>query len=330
MYYNFSDHTTDMNLEAVHLLNSFNRKYEVIAFHHLDHNSPRQIIGEKSFLCIFCKAGKPTAKFETKAHALPNFIGNNTLFTHRECDACNSRFGRLLESEFAGFMHLDHLVSGVKGKNGLLKFRHSDATIQTDGALIDWSNIPNEHLQYDKEAGTIRVKQIMPAFTPVAIYKCLVKMAIGLMPDSELSHFRETIEWICEDNHNLTKFRFEELWFLFGSASTLENYSGISALVLRRKIIDDNKIPYMIFRLTYANFVFHVPIPLSIFPDTGNWQDIPYMPTLCDLEFGFGKMNLQATNFAGTEKIKGTEKQFVIRDLDHSGTVSEAVADGKE
>jgi hypothetical protein len=52
--------------------------------------------GEKIFLgdknsriCRFCGQAKPEVSFRKEAHALPESIGNKSLFTYYECDACN-------------------------------------------------------------------------------------------------------------------------------------------------------------------------------------------------------------------------------------------------
>lgn len=312
-----------MNIDAIHRLNEFNKRYQPISSYHLNSESERKIIGEKIFSCIFCGLSKPEVSFKSKAHALPNFIGNNKLFTDRECDKCNAKFGKTLESHFAGFMHLDHTISGVKGKNGFLKFKSSDALIQTDGGSIDWKNVPPENITVDKIGGKIHIKQKIPTFVPIGVYKCLVKMAITIMLEDQLIHFKNTIKWLNEDDHAKTAFPLTELWFIYGASSTIDSHSGISSVLFRRTLQASKGLPFSIFQLTYANFVFMVPIPLSDMDEQTNWKEIPYCPTLLEMEYGYGRRQLQLLNFCQTDPLAGVEMTITATDLDDSGTYEE-------
>lgn len=88
-------------------------------------------------------------------------------------------------------MHLDHSIFGVKGRNGFVKFKTKDATIQTDGAKVAWSDIPNENLEFDEKTFSLTIRQKMATYVPVAVYKCLVKMALTIMPEEDVPHFLE-------------------------------------------------------------------------------------------------------------------------------------------
>ncbi|RZK26205.1 MAG: hypothetical protein EOO43_03495 [Flavobacterium sp.] len=316
MYYNFSNDTNDMNEEALGSLREVLNQYEILSSYHLSKESKRVIIGEKDFKCIFCQRSKPEVRFKSKAHALPQLIGNNTLFTHRECDICNAKFGRILESHFANFMHLDHLVAGMKGKEGHLKFKTQDALVVTDGANINWSKIPDENLKYDAEAGKMQIKQKVPTFIPVGVYKCLVKMALTTIPVERLSNFESTLEWLSEDSHTATNFSFKELPLIYGSSSTSDQVSEISAIVIERKDKTAVHQPRFMFRLTYRNFVFQIAIPLADQEDMKAWKNLPYIPNLLDLEHGFDRLNYIGLNFSSTEPFSGLVTTYTVIDLD--------------
>ncbi len=42
--------------------------------------------------CRFCDRDSADATFRTAAHAIPELLGNKTLFTLEECDQCNAFF----------------------------------------------------------------------------------------------------------------------------------------------------------------------------------------------------------------------------------------------
>jgi ribosomal protein S14 len=54
MYYNFGDHTTDMNKEALYGLNEVMKVYVPIASYHINDASSKQILGKGIFRCRFC------------------------------------------------------------------------------------------------------------------------------------------------------------------------------------------------------------------------------------------------------------------------------------
>lgn len=321
MYYNYSDHSTDMNKEVLSSLNEFGKYYSVIVTHNLMDSSSKQFIGKKNHECRFCGRPFPYVSFKNDAHALPHFIGNNKLFTNQECNTCNNKFGRLLETEFAKYMHLNHTFSGVRGKTGFPEFKRHDAKITTTGTFIDWKDIPQENLDFDQSSGVLTVKQIMPTFIPIAVYKCLVKMAMTIMPDQELLNFDDTLKWISEDDHSISAFSFNHLWLLQGNVQTTERFTGISAVLVKRKENTDKTQPFMMFRLTYGTSIFQIPIPLSKEDHSISHNIIPYIPNLHDLEHGYGKIQFQLSNFNTIEAQKGTEMILKITDLDRTGTI---------
>jgi hypothetical protein len=48
----------------------------------------------------FCGEISPEVTFKLEAHALPEALGNKSLTTTHECDACNQGFGRGIENDF--------------------------------------------------------------------------------------------------------------------------------------------------------------------------------------------------------------------------------------
>jgi len=325
MFYNFNDHTTDMNREALAALNIFAARYDAIAHYHLRSESPEIILGEGLYMCRFCGRGAGETTFKKIAHAIPHATGNRWLFSHYECDECNTHFGRILENQFGNFMHLHHTLSHIKGKKGASKFIQANEgiSIVNDGKLIDWQGVPQEDINYDQAGGLLTVKQRMPGFIPVAVYKTLVKIALTIMPEPELQHFRETITWLNEKSHEETSFKFESLWMIFGSFENNISWDQLSVVLSKRKLEDNLNLPYMLFNLSYANFDFQLPVPLCSLdkPKTFNYQSITYLPHLCDLKYGLGKLKLNAMTLHGRETVRGETMTIIVKDLDGTGTV---------
>ncbi|KIA92251.1 hypothetical protein OC25_17600 [Pedobacter kyungheensis] len=320
-FYNYNNGDTNFDRDALNALNVIDHQYQIMAYHHLTAGSPKQFLGINNKICRFCNQRWPVVKFKKIAHALPRCIGNNVLFSYNECDDCNNKFGRLLETQFANFMNLDHTITGIRGKKGYPKYKMENAAITTTGSFIDWKEVPPENIDFDQQAGIVRITQKMPGYIPIAVYKSFVKMALTLVPEDEMPNFSKTLEWINEKSHQGSQFQFDALSMLQGKVSSTQREAGISAIVLKRKAQTDESHPYMMFRLTYGSFMFQLPIPLSIKDSVSGFAQFPYIPTMHDLKYGFNKLELARLNLRSTE-VQKTEMTVTITDLDKSGTIS--------
>jgi hypothetical protein len=320
MYINFKDQTTDMNRVALFGFNKFLQEYDILASYKIDEgqNKPT-ILGAKEFKCRFCGKSKPETTFRNRAHALPEFIGNSSLLSHYECDNCNSRFGRELESQFANFMQLNHTMFAVKGKSGFPKFKLTNGTsIKSDGKLIDWDGIPNDKLSYDNYTSTLVATQKVPSFVPVAVYKALLKMALTIMPHDELKTFSETMNWLNAPIHN-NGFEIQPLWVLYGSLNSNDRFPHIGASLLKRKNLKDFEIAPMLFRLNYANFQFDLPLPLFYKGKMIPLKQMPYLPNLFDLRDGYGTLDMRFIDFSYGGVISDHSMTFTLVDQDGTG-----------
>jgi hypothetical protein len=316
---------TDMNSEALRYLDHYTSLYEIVTSHHLTAKSDKQVLGKNTFQCRFCGNIKPNVTFKKKAHAIPEFIGNRALFSQWECDQCNSKFGRLLEANFANFMHLNHTLYGISGKNGNPVFKTGDGTrIETKDSLIDWQGVPDENIELDTANSSVQIKQKMPSFIPVAVFKTLVKMALTIIPETELKYFSNTIEWLLEDEHRTSRFLINDLWMYYGTFESADRCDQLSVVLAKKRQLDNQQLPYMLFNLNYGNFDFQLPIPLCTIDEDRifNQSSITYLPHLTDFKHGFGKMALHAFNMYYKEQIVGKEMTFILTDISGNGTIA--------
>lgn len=157
-------------------------------------------------LCRFCGKSKPTATFNTKAHAIPEFIGNKELFSYFECDKCNHAFGISIENDFSNYLGAYRTFSQIRGKKKvptyITKADKSRIDMSVDGLKIH--NYEDDSiLTHDSENNSIIFHTLKKPYTPIGIYKCLTKMALSIMPDEQLTFFQETVEWInCTEHRN--------------------------------------------------------------------------------------------------------------------------------
>jgi hypothetical protein len=63
-------------------------------------SSNEKVVARGACAAGFCGESSPEDTFKLEAHALPEALGNKSLTTTYECDACNQGFGRGIENDF--------------------------------------------------------------------------------------------------------------------------------------------------------------------------------------------------------------------------------------
>ena len=147
-------------------------------------------------------------------------VGNSSLFTRELCDECTKQFADTIDAEFARF----------------------------------WESL--EALR----AGTASFRQIRaPTAIPIAAYKSLIRMALSIMPEQELSSFTDTIEWVNNPDHAFDRS-------LFGGAGCLAYQTHVPYRAawasLSCRIEEDAPFPYMLFFLGAERLILQVHLPL--------------------------------------------------------------------
>ena len=172
----------------------------------------RTEIGDKeNQVCRFCRKSKPEVSFRSDAHAIPESLGNKSLFANYECDRCNQFFGRGIENDFGTWSNIKRTLAGISGKNGVPTVkgvgREPGWRVENESDHIKikrYGNAPDYVLE--KNRFQFEVKQ--GAYTPVAVLKTFVRIGLTLMPVEELPNFSEALDWIQEEDH--TKSRVEK------------------------------------------------------------------------------------------------------------------------
>lgn len=277
-------------------------------------------LGEKdNRQCRFCGKSNPDTSFKQEAHAIPEFTGNKKLFAYYECDLCNAKFSRLLESHMANYMNLWHTFSQVKGKRGVPSFKtigdKSRIDIETDYVKVqdhDGDNI----VTIDELNKTITFKAKRRSYVPVAIYKCLAKMALTVMPEEELGNFKDTLTWINEDDHDKTSFKFGNLVSFMSIAPGAIPYPFVTCMLFKRKETPkENAVPYMLFILAYGNFAFQIHLPLCSKDEylKNSEMKLSFIPTAVDFMEGSDIIARKQLKLDSTLSVKGEEETVVMQ-----------------
>lgn len=103
---------------------------KILTYKYVQNSKQRLPLDSIEYRCRFCGEVKTKSEFKQKAHAVAEGIGNKSLITKYECDACNDSFAKAEESELGKLLHEFKATHSLKGKNGTTKIQ---------GAEYSWS-----------------------------------------------------------------------------------------------------------------------------------------------------------------------------------------------
>lgn len=258
--------------------------YDTIASYCADSNQ-KVFLGDKdNKVCRFCGRKEGVVEFSEEAHALSNLIGNNRIFSYYECDECNTAMFSVFESNFAEFMKLKHTLSQTHGKRGVPSYKpnsQSFSRIDVKGAFTTKVKEDEDPIaEVDIEHNLIHYHG-KRTYVPQKVYKCLLKMALTIIPEAELPNVGNAMDFLMGRANYKCKLPVIYL-----------QYSGrqpfgrpICFLYKRKEERAIEFVPQYLFLLAYSNFVFEMYIPFcdaDKFIQGNNMQFI-FAPTPEDL-----------------------------------------------
>ncbi len=292
------------------------RNFRFIAEYHLNDDRKIYLGDRERRKCRFCKRENPDVTFRNIAHAIPEFTGNKTLFAAYECDECNSKFSRTLESHMANYMNMWHTFSQVRGKRGVPSFKtnqkKSRVDLEEDAVYIE-NHEGDSIAEFQETEKTITIKAKRASYIPIAVYKCLTKMALTIMPEEHLEDFQLTLDWINEEDHKTSPISFPSLKVLFSLASGAHPYPFTTIALLNRKEDAPDNVPHMVALLAYGNFAFQIWLPLSRKDASLADKNVTmmYIPTPVDMADPGGLRYIQL-ELSGKELVRGEEETIVL------------------
>ncbi|WP_318434854.1 HNH endonuclease [Photobacterium leiognathi] len=221
----------------------------------------RQFVGTKGS-CRYCGKTSKEVKFKKIAHSIPELLGNKYLFSNDECDECNSYFDQFLENNLANFLGVSRTTSQIVGKKGVPKQKSNqgDRIEAINGDLVIIQR--EESNTYEQISDNlVKIESTAASYIPVNVYKCLVKIALSVLPDAYLRTFSETIRWVRHDAkpHGLDSRLLNLHVTMFPGKNP---FSSIWLQLYKRQTAP-KKHPYMICVLAFSNYMFQFAIPFN-------------------------------------------------------------------
>ena len=239
-----------------------NANYSIIAEYDMSHNK-EILLGDKSETkkCRFCGKSTPDVSFKSDAHAIPHFIGNRVLKTLYECDSCNKQLFSKMEEQFDAYMRFYHVFCHVSRNGNTVNSYKCNSKSKAGVSVSDeWTDINccvGEDLStkvnlHDK---TITISGVR-SYNPLAVFKAVVKMALSIVPESDIDNFEDTLRWLMTSSIQLSHLNL-----------SIRLYEGVhvfngECMIYKRK--DDHKenVPCYLFGLKYNSLFIQIYIPL--------------------------------------------------------------------
>lgn len=237
--------------------------YDIVFTRVLATGGTKEVLGKKPSPCRFCGRSGPEVTFKKIAHAVPEFVGNGVLVTLYECDDCNDRFSTFEDD--LGKMTLLYRVAGqVIGKAGVpsVKTPQKLSRVDMEASGLKISHFEDDPIvEIDQVSKKLTLTVKSQPFRPLGAYKALIKMALSVMEEADLSQVPEALRWL--KMKDLETHRIDDgLGYICQRTFTLgpAPYRGLVMMLLRRKP-GWREGPGYFFVIAFGNLSFQIVVP---------------------------------------------------------------------
>jgi hypothetical protein len=267
--------------------------------------------------CSFCGKTSPEVTFELEAHAIPEALGNKSITSTYECDACNQFFGRGIENDLGNWSKPLRTFARIRGSRGV-------PTLKKGGPDQGWRiefGITGFNIRHyeddpictvDETKKQVRFVLKRDSYTPVAVLKAFVKIGLSLMPAREIANFGHAIAWIRTLDHSLVFAERSTVIYTFQPGPMPNDL--ITAFILRRKP-SAKDVPYAFLVIGYGNEVFQVHIPSREHDITLNDRTVSLIPFPVPGSpdpSRYGRPGLRLLDLTGREVVRGDSVPITI------------------
>jgi hypothetical protein len=156
-------------------------------------------------MCRFCGKKSGEVKFKKDAHVIPEALGNRYLVSDFECDECNHKFGRY-EDDLMKYVGVIRTITRTRGKKKVANYVSPNFHASqhdfygNENAIKLEGKGPDQVFEYDPENNqqTIRIKK--PPYTPLNVYKALLKIALCSVDETDLKKYELAFQFLASPN----------------------------------------------------------------------------------------------------------------------------------
>lgn len=248
-----------MTIKQLEDIKYYDKNYDLCVKYILKEDK-KTYLGEKiNRVCRFCGRDKVSgASFEKEAHALSHLLGNNRLFSYYECDDCNQKYAKF-ENDYAAYMKLYHCCLKVHGKNGVPSCKVWKSRIDAQEGNFEikiFEDDPTLTTKIDEENKTLIIES-KRTYTPLHVYKALLKMALTILPDDDFQLFKKALSFLNSDTA-LPTTKIPVFFRLYGQCANAYGY--VTTMVFKQTEQSTANIPPYWFVLAYNNICIQMPL----------------------------------------------------------------------
>lgn len=288
-------------------------------------------LGEKNkFICRFCGKDKNDTKFKKKAHVAPKLIGNIFVTSYYECDSCNSIFSKY-ETDLAHYIGLRRYFKSNSNSDNfkriIYKSENGRSLVYTSGRGVEISDLSKNIFDVIDEGKVYKSKINKLAYTPLNVYKSLVKIIISILTEDALLHFKKSTKFLISDIYDDNKYiKWYSNVAKIDVSDLFVDYPLIYTYIKRKEIkkyeIDNNiHIPDKTFIIFFLNFIYQIFIPFDICDNIDGKKNckilLPLYPPIITLykknkSIIFNNYTHKVKDLSSKEKIKDEKDEFYI------------------
>lgn len=277
--------------------------------------------------CRFCKAVfSKDEKFKSKAHLIPELLGNDYIFSDFECDRCNALFSKY-ENDLANFIGVARAMSRRNANAGRIKFKSPDKTfiVMKDAETpeipklrIESHEEENDHFTLNPDSKTVTFQTVRDAYNPHNVYRALLKIGLSLLPDASMKDYGIALSMLRGDRKN--EEADNPMFKLNCYVHPGPAFPCPMALLFEKKD-KTQPVPMHMVCLMFLNHTYQLALPLC---KEDKWMydgkttiTIPNMPPFIDNHFAndFGLPKEHRLNF-NLDEIKKGEKHQITYSFD--------------
>ncbi len=262
------------------------------------------MLGQSGF-CRYCHKESPEVSFSKEAHAIPHLLGNNEIFSQDECNSCNEFFGNGYDDDLSKYLGGMRTLSQIPGKQGVPSYKTkqklSRIDVEEDGVKMV-STYGDEIVHINEKSNTAEIEIQKQPYSPLGVYKSLVKMAIALAHQDILPQLDLTRQWLIRnDIDKYPYFRPFMIQTFIPGPAPMEN-TLFAMLLKRSKEVD---MPSLVFWLSVSNYCFQIPVPCPELDQNlfGHEIKFPRIPHILEGKNPYGPPIFQKVDLFQKEKV---------------------------
>lgn len=233
--------------------------------------------------CRFCGKNENETTFSQITHVIPQLLKRARPYSNFECDECNHKFSKY-ETDFSNYYLLHRamfghrkkssglaklkMTNGVeiqglhKTKEDLKKLKISDEEIEqilnsNQNMVRLLANDDDDGIQVLDNGKTLKISFVRPPYTPLNVYRTILKIALSLIPQNEFYSFKSMLNILNGNYKDLDPTLFS---FIQYALPKYNSYFNVPIVTQWDKIDHDVNHPQKLFALYLDNKIIQIPI----------------------------------------------------------------------